>query len=353
MCAARQAIARARELAHAAGIPQSQALAALAGDPLTVDLTAAGPWMPLKRIPLAANTGRRTAFGGCDKPSPPPAPRRAAPTSSCHRSDSLTGTVTVRNANWKADYLASHVKIAEATLHLDGSEPALGAGRLLLRTGEGNREPELAPALPVRLAEPQPCPAEFQMQFGDLDAGLLESALLGAQEKSTLLSDFIDRLHPSASPPWPALEGTVKADSLVLGPVTLHGVSAAGARAAVRVWRLPASTPASSAAAFTLPDRSLKPASDKDKPTYTFEGDFQKLDADSVGALLGLRWAGAPLNGNGKIELSGYTARGSGRLGPRRSALRVRTRGHRQPAFGILEGGSCSRGAGPLRWLDG
>ena len=27
----------------------------------------------------------------------------------------------------------------------------------------------------------------------------------------------------------------------------------------------------------------------------------------SLGALLGLRWAGAPLNGNGKIELSGYT----------------------------------------------
>jgi len=51
-----------------------------------------------------------------------------------------------------------------------------------------------------------------------------------------------------------------------------------------------------------------KPATDQDKPAYTFEGDFQKLDSASIGALLGLRWAGAPLDGNGKIELAGYTA---------------------------------------------
>ena len=52
----------------------------------------------------------------------------------------------------------------------------------------------------------------------------------------------------------------------------------------------------------------VKPASDQGKPAYTFEGDFQKLDATAIGALLGLRWAGDPLSGNGKIELAGYTA---------------------------------------------
>jgi len=145
------------------------------------------------------------------------------------------------------------------------------------------------------------------MQFGDIDASTLESALLGAKEKSTLLSDLIDRLHPSASTPWPALEGTVNADSLVLGPVTLQAVSAS-----LRV--LPTGVEISSLDAGLLGGSihlagSLdKPANDADKPAYTFEGDFQKLDATSVGAMLGLRWAGAPLNGNGKIELTGYTA---------------------------------------------
>ena len=34
-------------------------------------------------------------------------------------SDTLSGTVTVRNANWKADYLAGHIVVDEATLHIE------------------------------------------------------------------------------------------------------------------------------------------------------------------------------------------------------------------------------------------
>jgi hypothetical protein len=135
----------------------------------------------------------------------------------------------------------------------------------------------------------------------------LQSAILGAQQKTTLLSSLIDRLHPSASPPWPALEGTVKADALILGPVTLHGVSAG-----VRLLPTGAEISTLDAGLFGgsvhLTGSLVKPASDKAKPAYTFEGDFQKLNAASLGGLLGLRWSGTPLHGNGKIELSGYTA---------------------------------------------
>ena len=121
------AIARARELAHAAGIPQSQSLAALAGDPLILDLVAAGPWIPQEEIPLRRqqraepwlprrNCRQETALRLRLRRLP-----RASSAAVNSGADSLTGTVTVRNANWKADYLASHVEIAEATLHLDGT----------------------------------------------------------------------------------------------------------------------------------------------------------------------------------------------------------------------------------------
>ena len=219
------AIARARELAHAAGIPQSQALAALAGDPLTVDLTAAGPWMAPEENFLATAPGVEPAAAVAPE-SPAPDVNAAIP-AAIPASDSLTGTVTVHNVNWKADFLASHVEISEATLHLDGSSLRWDPVAFSYGPVKGTISLSVPLHCPTDLPEPQPCPAEFQMQFGDLDAGLLESALLGAHEKTTLLSDLIDRLHPSASPPWPALEGTVKADSLVLGPVTLQGVSAA------------------------------------------------------------------------------------------------------------------------------
>ena len=297
-------IARARELAHAAGIPQSQALAALAGDPLTVDLTAEGPWMAPEENFLAVTPAVEPAAAVAPE-SPTPDVSAATP-AAIPAADSLTGTVTLHNANWKADYLASHVEISDATLHLDGSNLRWDPVAFSYGPVKGTVSLSVPLHCPSDLPVPQPCPAEFQMQFGDLDAGLLESALLGAKEKTTLLSDLIDRLHPSASPPWPALEGTAKADSLVLGPVTLHGVSAA-----LRV--LPSSVEIASLDAGFLGGSihvagSLdKPATDQDKPAYTFEGGFEKLDVTSVGALLGLRWGGTPLDGNGKIELSGYT----------------------------------------------
>jgi hypothetical protein len=301
------AIARVRELAHAAGIPQAQPLEALAGDPLTLDLTAAGPWLPPEENYLpAAGTGPLPAAA---QGLPVPAPTSAAvPVTPGSGADSLAGTVTLRNANWKADYLANHLEIAEATLHLDGAslrwEPVVFTYGPLKGT--------IALSSPIRCLAtapaPQPCPVQFELQFADLDASTLESALLGAQQKATLLSGLIDRLHPSASPPWPAVEGTVKADSLVLGPVTLHGVSAA-----VRVLPTGAEISSLDAGLFGgsvhLTGSLVKPASDKDEPAYTFEGDFQKLNVAQLGGLLGLRWSGAALDGNGKIELTGYTAK--------------------------------------------
>ena len=111
----------------------------------------------------------------------------------------------------------------------------------------------------------------------------------------------------SSAPPWPQLQGTVTANSIVLGPVTFHAVSAA-----VRI--LPTGAEITSLDAGILGGRVhatgslLKPANDQDKPAYTFEGQFQKLSTTDVGALLGLRWAGGGFSGNGKIELSGYSA---------------------------------------------
>jgi hypothetical protein len=297
--------ARARELAHAAGIPQSQALAALAGEPLAVDLIAAGPWIPQEVLP-AANTGGASAPAAAQE-SPAPATSPSASADIIPSTDTLTGTVTLHNANWKADFLASHVQIAEATLHLDGANLRWDPVAFSYGPLKGTVSLSVPLHCPAELVEPQPCPVEFQLQFDELDAATLESALLGAKEKTTLLSDLINRFHPATSPPWPAVEGTVEADALTLGPVKLHGVSAA-----LRV--LPTGVEVTSVDAgilggsIHLGGSLVKPASDQGKPAYTFEGDFQKLDATAIGALLGLRWAGDPLSGNGKIELAGYTA---------------------------------------------
>jgi AsmA protein len=282
-------LASVRELARAAGFAAA-GLDGLAGDPAALDLNAQGPWLPAAES--AAESG--SANG---KPALP------VTTSADQSGDSLTGTVTLRNANWRADFLAGPLEIAQATLQL-------GDGRLrwdpvVFTYGAVKGTASLD--LPANCSGPEPCVPQFRLAFGDLDAARLQTAILGVHEQGSLLSGLIDRLHPSSAPLWPRLQGTVKADSLVLGPVTLRQPSAT-----VRIDP--------DGAKITDLDAGLlggqvqlsvsleKPASDQDKPAYQLDGSFQKVSPPALGQLIGLRSTGEAVSGNGKVEFSGYTA---------------------------------------------
>jgi hypothetical protein len=295
---------RARELAHVSGIPVAEALEALAGEPITVDLTAEGPWIPTEVIPLNDLPHSEVAPSSSSEASASAPSPGVAPESPDR--DSLTGTVLIRNANWQADYLASHIVVNNATLHIENGNlrwepvdftygPLKGTMNLTLPAGCASEQ-----------TPQQPCQAQFQMQFADLDAAAFESALLGAREKGTLLSNLINRLRPSPAPPWPQLEGTVTADSLVLGPVTLEGVSAS-----LRFVPTGAEITSLDAGLFGgsvhLAGTLRKPVNGLDKPDYSLGGDFQKLNAVDLGKLLGLRWSCGALGGNGNVDLTGYT----------------------------------------------
>jgi hypothetical protein len=274
-------IARAREFAHVAGMADAAALDALAGDAAGVDLNAEGPWLAVQKIRLSSNlpAGAPDAVG-----------------------DRLSGTVSLRNANWKADYLVNHVEIAQATLHLDNSANRWDPVVFTYGPVKGTASLEL----PRDCEEPQPCLPRFQVQLGALDSSVLQAAILGAHERGTLLSTLIAKLRPAASAPsWPQLEGTVKADSLILGPVTLHE-----ATATLRI--LPTGAEFTGLDAALLGGRvhgtgSLRiPATDKDKPAYSLQGQFFNLSPSAVGQLLGQHWSGGALQASGKADLVGY-----------------------------------------------
>ena len=98
----------------------------------------------------------------------------------------------------------------------------------------------------------------------------------------------------------------VKADSLILGPVTLTN-----ATATLRIL--------DTGAEITGLDADLlgghvhgggtlhTPGGDQAKPGYTLEGHFEKLNPAAVGDLLGLTWSGRTFNADGKIDLAGFT----------------------------------------------
>jgi hypothetical protein len=132
----------------------------------------------------------------------------------------------------------------------------------------------------------------------------VQTAILGAHVKGTMLSDLINRLHPASTPVWPHVDGTVKADTLTLGPVTLKNATA--------VLRLLPTGAEITSLDATLLGGSLHGAGTLvtgDKPDYTLSGEFKKLNPVAVGQLLGESWRGGTFDANGNIELEGYAGK--------------------------------------------
>jgi hypothetical protein len=259
-------VARAREIAYATGLKRAGMLDDLAGDPLGVDLTAAGPWMPADELSTVPEPG-----------------------------DTVSGTVTVRNANWKADYLVNHVEIAQATLHMDASGLRWDPVEFSYGPLKGTATLRMAPGCAG-------CVPEIEAQFGVLDTATLQAALLGAQTKGTLISELLNKLHPAQRAEWPKLTGTVRADALTLGPTVLHK--------AVLTFAMNATgMDIDGLDAELLGGKAHLRGSIKDggKPVYSLTGTVTKLSPAAMGSLISEHWSGGELNASGTVETAGYT----------------------------------------------
>jgi hypothetical protein len=283
-------VARARELAKVAGLPGAAALDALAGDPVAIDVGASGPWMV---APIVSFGAVPAAGGGALAPTVARDPA----------GDQFNGALTLHNANWKAGFLANPVEIAQATLHLGPGDLVWDPVAFSYGPVKGNG----SVTVPVHCDGAAACQPRFQIEFGQLDAGALRSALLGAQEQGTLLSTLIDRFRSSDQPAaaWPLLQGVVKADGFVLGPVTLAGVTANVSIDAT-------------GATITSLDAGLLGGQvhgagtisfDQGKPAYAFTGQVEKLNPAQVGRLVGLQATGRSFDAEGKIDLSGFSGK--------------------------------------------
>jgi hypothetical protein len=289
------ALPRLWEMARLAGIPNASLLANVNGQPALVDLSAEGPWLPAPSPPAEASRAPAIA-GSMEGAQKNFAPAQAGVASG---SDRMSGTVTLHAATWKANFLANPVQITAATLRVDNAGERWDPVEFRYGPVWGTAMFQL-PA--ICDSEPS-CPPTFGVRFESLDSAALEAAILGARQSDTLLSHLLARLRPENAPGWPELEGTVRANELALGPVTLSD--------AVATLRIRASgTEITALDADLLGGRihatgSVTPGA---KPAYKLGGSFSGLNAAGAGQLLGMTWAGNGLDGTGQIELSGFTA---------------------------------------------
>lgn len=291
-------VQRAQEFARAMGFPRADAIGQLSGDPLSVELSAQGPWLPAEDISMgesqpavtAAGIGRGIVktLGSSDIADPV--------------TDSLNGLVTLHNAHWKASYLANPVEISSATLHFFNGELRWDPVDFAYGPLKGTASLTVPKACdPLGSCPVQPRPS-FTIRLGSVNAATVQTAILGAREKGTMLSDLLERLRPSAAPVWPQLDGTVTADSVTAGPVMFENAKAelqiapAGIEITALDGKFMGGTMHANGTLVT-----------GDKPQYKLIADFQKLSPSAVGQLLGQSWRGGTFDAQGKIELSGYT----------------------------------------------
>ncbi|MGA8739828.1 MAG: hypothetical protein WB561_01430, partial [Terracidiphilus sp.] len=280
--------ARVRQFAHAAGLKEAGVLDAIAGDPVTMDLAIEGPWLPAPDVSRSENANVSAVRG--------PAQVAAAATSQAVP-DRLTGTVTLHNANWKTDALPTAVEISQATLHLGGGASVWDPVAFAYGPLKGTARIEV----PVCSATEVPCTPTVNLEFAQLDAAELQTTLLGSEKKGTLLSTVIARLTPSSTHTWPAFQGTVKADSLALGPVTLEDFAAD-----VKVSAAEAEITSVDAGLLGGQIHVAGKVENGDKPAYSLEGQFQRVRAADLCQLLQLKCTGASFDGDGKMDLAGY-----------------------------------------------
>jgi hypothetical protein len=310
--------AKIRELAYAFGLPHLDATDAVEGGTADIDLSAAEPWV-IPFTPPVASSPVATSPLAQEKPSPKPGTPAAANPAVANpaasnidaaapaqpaQPESFHGAVQIHHMQWKPAFLAQTVELSQGTVTISGSEVAMNAefgygvgkdllhGTVLLNSSatckEGNCEPHL------------------QLHFGAVDASVLEDALISPQRQKTLLSPLMDRMRPSQDGRWPKATVEVQADSLVLGPTTLHKpviqLRVENYEATLVNWQAEVLGGTANGTGNFSWDAS-KPA--EAGPEYEIEGSFSRLNAASLGALFGAHWSGSPIDGSGKIKLTG------------------------------------------------
>ncbi len=117
------------------------------------------------------------------------------------RSIQTNGTVALKNANWKAAFLANPVMISAATLHMENDKLRWDPVEFSYGPVKGSGHVRASGDLH---ADPETCPPQFTLHFAQLDAAEAEATLLGVREQGTVLSTLInDRIRPNSSVAWP------------------------------------------------------------------------------------------------------------------------------------------------------
>lgn len=281
------AFARLKEIAQTVGTDQLAILDSLAGDPAVLDLRASGPWLPAEES--------RPGFAPSVEQDSAEVPMPAA---AQMQKDEIVGTMTLRNANWKADQLAGPVDIIQATVHFNPGTWVVDPVEFVYGPLKGTGDLKIQ----QDCAELEDCRPVLHLDFDALNATTVQAALLGVQKQGSALSDLIARWISASATPWPQVTVFVEANEMDLGPAQLQK-----ARIALHIERTYVDVASIDAGLFGGQFHASGTVTQGDKPKYAMEGSLEGANAVAVCKSLGIRCTGGLFAAKASAELSGFS----------------------------------------------
>jgi len=129
------------------------------------------------------------------------------------------GSLRLKNAKYQAGFLPEPVEIVAAQAALSPTQIVWNPVSIVFHKIPAT----LSVTAPIPCSAPT-CVREFSLSTPQLDAAALQSAVMGAGERGEFLQQILARLDRNKIQ-WPALNGTVRAATFTLGPLTLHDAS--------------------------------------------------------------------------------------------------------------------------------
>jgi hypothetical protein len=126
------------------------------------------------------------------------------------------GSISLHNAEVRTSYLSRPLHIASAQAILSPTQVTWTNATISYGTMEGQATLEYPTSCAVKTG----CPRHFSLVTPALDLGVLRSTMLGAG-RGQLLHQLLNRIDRSSTP-WPLLSGTVQAEQLAIGKLTIH-----------------------------------------------------------------------------------------------------------------------------------
>ncbi|HEX3435593.1 MAG TPA: AsmA family protein [Pseudacidobacterium sp.] len=207
------------------------------------------------------------------------------------------GTLRLKNAEFRAGFLSGPVEITSAQAAFSPEqiiwEPVTAVFQKIPVT--------LSATMPVHCSD-QACVYEFSLTTPDLDAAVLQSALLGADEHNELLQ-LLARLDRN-KPQWPVLNGTVHVSTFALGPLAIHDASSQLRieGRTIQFLSIDGHTLNGTVHATGTMDASGS------TPHYSFDAQLTHANAIAVSNLWHGQHASGTVSVNTQLEMSGYSA---------------------------------------------